>query len=324
MTYGNIQKFPSYNGGGGVPPAAALPEVGGDITGKKIGSESALSNWVGPYVTNMLGQGQALGNQAYQGYSGPLTAGESAGQSAAFQGIAGLDATVADMGAFAPTSFTGTGIAQQYMNPFVQSALEPQLAEARRQAEIQRVANAGRLTQAGAYGGSRQAVMESEGDRNLQRQLADITGRGYESAYDRGAQQFNVEQGQGQGAQDALNKYGLAALSTQADLGATQRDIEQQGVAADYAQFREERDFPYKQVQYMQSLLSGLPLATQSYTYAEPSRTSQIAALGGGASALYDSIFGGGSTSSAPTASSVGAPPVQIAGSAAQDFSNIG
>ena len=291
MTYGNIQKFPSYDGGGIVPPAAALPEVGGDITGKKIGSESALSNWVGPYVTNMLGQGQALGNQAYQGYSGPLTAGESAGQSAAFQGIAGLDATVADMGAFAPTSFTGTGIAQQYMNPFVQSALEPQLAEARRQAEIERVANAGRLTQAGAYGGSRQAVMESEGDRNLLRQLADITGRGYESAYDRGAQQFNVEQGRGQSAQDAVNQYGLAALTKQADLGATQRGIEQQGMTADYTQFQEERDFPYKQVQYMQSLLQGLPLATQSYSYAEPSTLSQIGQAGTAASDLYSTLF---------------------------------
>ena len=47
------------------------------------------------------------------------------------------------------------------MNHFIQTALDPQIAEARRQAEIQRVANDGRLTQAGAYGGSRQAIMES-------------------------------------------------------------------------------------------------------------------------------------------------------------------
>jgi hypothetical protein len=48
---------------------------------------------------------------------------------------------------------------------------------------------------------------------------------------------------------------------------AQQRDIESQGIAADYAQFKEERDFPYKQVQYQQSLLQDLPIAAQEMDY---------------------------------------------------------
>lgn len=48
------------------------------------GIESNLSNWAGPYVTNMLGQGQALANMPYQAYTGPLTAGESPLQTQAF------------------------------------------------------------------------------------------------------------------------------------------------------------------------------------------------------------------------------------------------
>ena len=262
------------------------------LVGKATGKESSLSTWAGPYVTEMLGRGQALASQPWQAYTGPLTAGESAPEAAAFQGIGSLNVPTEQMGTFTPTSFTDTGIAQQYMNPFIQTALDPQIAEARRQAEIQRVANAGRLTQAGAYGGSRQAIMESEADRNLLQNIAGITGQGYQTAYDRAAQQYNVEQDRERATPDAINKYGLSSLAAQANLGAKERDIEQQGIAADYKQFREERDFPYKQVQYMQSLLQGLPLATQSYTYAEPSRVSQIAALGGGASALYDNIFG--------------------------------
>jgi len=85
--------------------------------------------------------------------------------------------------------------------------------------------------------------------------------------------------------------FGLAALQKQADLGAQERAIEGEGVAADYAQFREERDFPYKQVQYMQSLLQGLPLKTQTYTYAQPSAVSQIGDTGGGIMDLYNTIF---------------------------------
>jgi hypothetical protein len=49
------------------------------------GIESNLSNWAGPYVTNMLGQGQALANMPYQAYTGPLTAGASDLQTSAFK-----------------------------------------------------------------------------------------------------------------------------------------------------------------------------------------------------------------------------------------------
>ena len=265
------------------------------MAGQQLGTESALSTYVGPYVTEMLGRGQALGSMDFQGYGGPLTAGESAAQQAAFSGIAGLAVPTDQMGAFTPGSFTDAGTAQQYMNPFLQAALQPQIDEARRQAAIQRAENAGRLTRAGAFGGSRQAIMEAEADRNLLQNIAGITGAGYSAAFDRAQQQFNVEQGRQQAAQDAANTYGLAALTRQADLGAQQRAIESEGVAADYAQFREERDFPYKQVQYMQSLLQGLPLATQSYSYAQPSKLSQIMQTSGGIMKLYDNIFGSGS-----------------------------
>ena len=259
---------------------------------QQIGTESALSNYVGPYVTEMLGRGQALGSMDYQGYGGPLTAGASAGQDAAFQGIAGLTLPTNDMGAFTPGSFTDTGIASQYMNPYLTQALQPQIDEARRQSDIQRVQDAGRLTQAGAFGGSRQAIMDSENRRNLLQNLAGITGAGYSTAFDKAQQQFNTEQGRQQTAQDATNTYGLAALTKQADLGAAQRGIESEGIKADYAQFKEERDFPYKQVQYMQSLLQGLPLATQSYSYAEPSSITSALNTAGGVKNLYDSIFG--------------------------------
>jgi hypothetical protein len=85
----------------------------------------------------------------------------------------------------------------------VQAALNPQIEEARRQAQISRLADAGRLTQAGAYGGSRQAIMESELNRNLGQNVAAITGQGYQDAYTQAMNQFNVEQGRQQTAQDA-------------------------------------------------------------------------------------------------------------------------
>ena len=248
--------------------------VPGDPVGQPASTQGSLADWASPYVTSMLGKGQALSEMPFQAYTGPLTAGQSELQTQAFQGLGALNVPTTQMGAFTPTSFTSGTTAQDYMSPYISAALEPQIAEAQRQAEIQRVQTAGRLGRAGAYGGARQAIMESEGQRNLLRNLADIYGTGMQQAYTQGMGQFNVEQQREMAAQDLANRYGLSALAAQQVGGGLQRDIEQQGIAADYGQFREERDYPYKQVQYQQSLLQGLPISKQETTYIEPSSFS--------------------------------------------------
>lgn len=315
------------------------------LAGATSGQESTLSNWVAPYVTNMLGRGEALSNLPYTPYQGQLSAGPSTLQQQAFGGIAGLTvptgleaasgaagdiATRAGGMAFDPSTFTagtwGTDTAQQYMNPYISQALQPQIDEARRTAEMQRIQNAGRLTKAGAYGGSRQAIMESELDRNLLQNVAGITGTGYRDAYDRAMQSYQTDASRGLQAQqmgeqsrqfgagfglDALSRelqarqaqsqLGTTALGAQRDVlgdqlraGDVQRDIESQGIAADIGQFEYERDYPYRQVQFMQSLLQGLPIGSQNVQYIEPSSISQAMGLGGGLLDLYNQVFRSG------------------------------
>ena len=263
-----------------------------DPIGSPASTTESLAGWAAPYVTGMLGKGEALANMPYQAYTGPLTAGQSELQTQAFQGLGALTVPTAQMGGFTPTSFTSGTTAQDFMSPYIGAALEPQIAEAQRQAEIQRVQNASRLGKAGAYGGSRQAIMESEGQRNLLRNLADIYGTGMQQAYTQGMGQFNVEQDRAQQAQDLTNRFGLSALAAQQLGGGLQRDIEQQGIAADYAQFKEERDFPYKQVQYQQSLLQDLPISAREMTYVEPSELSKILGYAGTMAEIYDVLKG--------------------------------
>jgi len=270
----------------GETTATTTPTIPDPLAGAQLSTESALSNWAGPYVTDMLGKGQALSETPYQAYQGPLTAGASDLQNQAFQGVAGLTLP-SNMGGYTPQSFTAEGTAQKYMNPYLQASLDPQIAEARRQSDITRLGYTGKLAQAGAYVGSRQAIMDSETNRNLGTNLAGIVGTGYNTAFDKAQNQFNTEQNFGLQSQNANNAYGLSALGKQADLGATQRGIEGEGIAADMAQFNQERDFPYKQVQYQQSLLQGLPLATQSYTYQQPSTVANAAGTAGGLASLY-------------------------------------
>lgn len=288
---------------------------GSSIVGAGTGVESSLSNWAGDYVTNMLGKGQALGEEGYNAYMGPLTAGESTLHTKAFEGIGGLALPSDQMGVsgYTPQTFTGpspdisaygaTGaeasglggmppnLIAQYMNPYLRSALDPQIADARRQSEIDRIANASRMTKAGSFGGSRQAVLDAENQAALQRNIAGITGAGYRDAYDKAASQFNIEQDRGITTQDKINKYGLDTIGAYTDLGEIQRGIESEGIEADRLQFEEERDFPYKQVQYLQSLLQGMPIEAKSYSYAAPSELSEILSGAGGIDALYKLLF---------------------------------
>jgi hypothetical protein len=88
-----------------------------------------------------------------------------------------------------------------------------------------------------------------------------------------------------------MNEYGISGLQSLADLGTTQRDIESEGITADRLQFEEERDFPYKQVQYMQSLLQGMPITAQSYSYAKPSELSELLASTGGIQKFIELLY---------------------------------
>ena len=383
------------------------------LVGEPTSRESSLSEWAGPYVTNMLGQGQALANMPYEAYGGPLTAGSSDLQNQAFSGLAnlavpmgtqtlpGFNQNTTTAGSFNPfatdtntfganqfgtnqtgtrtfganqfgtnnvgnKSFTDQGVAGQYMNPYLQQALDPQLREASKQAGMSRMADAARLSQAGAFGGSRQAIMESEGSRNMLNNMADITGRGYSQAYqqasslfgqEEGARreqanlneqrrlgqlntdearrlqqlesgenrrlnqfntgedrrlgqlntdeerrlgqfnvgenarrsQFNIESDRNQRNIQDDRRYGLDAIQAQLQGGATQRGIEQEGVAADMAQYEAERMNPYQNIQFMQSLLQGLPIATAQMGYAGPSDAQEMA---GGADWLREFLQG--------------------------------
>ena len=253
----------------------------------QIGTESTLASYAGDYVTDILGQGAALADEGYQAYTGPLAAGESDLQTQAFGGLGGLTIPTEGMSAFTGSMADPASVAS-YMNPYLQNVLDPQLEELRRQADISRVQDASRLTEAGAYGGGRQAVMEAEGRRNLLDQTRRALGEGYYKAFD----EARTGMGFDRDTQEQDRKYGLAALGAQLEGGDTQRGITAEGVAADKTQFEEERDFPYKAVQYMTSLLQGLPLETKSYTFQQPTFLESLRTDTADTMNIYDLLFG--------------------------------
>lgn len=249
---------------------------------------SGIAPFAQPYVAEYLGKAQALGNMPYQVYQGPLTAGPSALQTQAFKGIGSLAAPSAN---YTPVSgsFTDTGVAQSYMNPYLDQALQPQLQAMQRQADIQRNMLGAQAAKSGAFGGARSGLQESQLNADLMRQQQQATGQAYQNAFQQAQQQYNTEQqrkiqeaqfGAGYGLQNLAAQQNV--LNQMAGFGGQQRDIEQQGIAADYNEFLKQQQYPYQQVQFLRDMISGLPIGTVQNQPAQLSGIAQlVSALGG-------------------------------------------
>jgi hypothetical protein len=283
---GSVQKFQA----GGTPVATTPTTTAGGGVPLDTSRTSTLSPWVGDYVTGALGQGAALAQAPYQAYQGPLTAGASDLQQQAFAGASEM----AQAG-YQPGQFTGSftpQVAQQYMNPYLQASLDPQLKELQRQSDIARMSDASRLTKAGAFGGSRQAIMESEGRRNLLDKQQDVLGTGYKTAYDLAQQQFAKERGDEEASRQFGANFGMKSVDMLSGLGAAQRGITSEGLAADKAQFEEQRDFAYKMPQYQLNLLQGLPIGAQT-TASDQSGLAGLQSQISGLAGVYKTLQGG-------------------------------
>lgn len=307
-----------------------------------------IPEYAEPYVHTMLGatqkqlfdmndQGEITGFRPYKPYStdpSAYVAPFSPTQQQAFEGIRQLGpsqlgqvggqlAGAATMGAL------GTGYdpyrmgqftserAAQYMNPFLETAMEPQLREAQRASEVQRTIDQAQATRAGAFGGGRQAIVEAERQRNLGTQMGDIRARGYQTAFDQAQQNFAREQqmreqsrqyGAGlgmQGLQTALQGAGQmgalgqqefgqrqAALGMQQQVGAMQQAQEQQKINQAIQDFANAQQYPLMQLGTMSNMLRGLPMQAQTtnqYVAAPNPLTQGIGMAGAGAS-IYNAL----------------------------------
>ena len=322
---------------------------------------------IAPYAQNVLGQAQALTDTStnpYMQYQGERVAQFAPLQQLSYdnaqlmQGAPQLkDATAlagqAGLGAL-NTSFTynpyqtksftggtqgsydqatgkytpGTGMASQYMSPYMGEVVARQQADAERQALIAQQAQGAQAARAGAFGGSGYQLMRGQTAANLARQKGDIAAQGLQSAYQQGMGQFNAEQAatanaaqlnaqQGQfgaglglqGLQTAMTganalgtlgntqyqqNIGINALQNQ--YGLQQQAQMQKDIDTKYGDYLNYQNYPYKQLGFMSDIVRGAPLTqTGSSVYQAPPSTAQtIASLGLGAAGISKMFANGG------------------------------
>ena len=130
---------------------------------------------------------------------------------------------------------------QRFMSPYQQNVIDIEKREAKRQADIAARQLQDRASASGGLGGFREAIMQSEGQRNRAQLQADIQTRGSQAAYESaqrqlgaerqfGIQRFGAEQkalqSQEQFAQQAFNA-GEAAKQQAAAMGMTAQQQEE-------------------------------------------------------------------------------------------------
>jgi hypothetical protein len=207
----------------------------------------------------------------------------------------------AGLGAFEPYlqtagGYTGPDAYQQFMSPYQQQVIDASMTSFDKQAAMQRRGISDRALQAGAYGGSRMGVAESEYDA-----ASDMNRALMESQL--------LQQGYGQGIAGAQTAFQQQMGQAQAVPGMYQQDIAQLGRvgAIDQAQAQAEADAtretarlkayePYERLGYLGTgvtgLLGGYPGQYQSTVMPNPTPLQSALAIGTTGAGIYGAVTG--------------------------------
>ena len=261
-----------------------------------------------PYSTNMndyVAGFSPMQQNAQRGAS-QLTLPGQFGQGSQFANAAGLGSLgTASQAAGAGNNYyqmaTDPNAVNAFMNPYMQNALNPQLDEIRRQYDISGQQQKGAATGAGAFGGSREALMEAENTRNMGTTMNQAIGNAYNNAFQQAqnAQQFGANLGL-QGQQTALQGYGQAGqagallgqlgqqqlagqqgiIGTQNQIGAQQQALEQAKMNQDIQNYATAQQYPLMELGMMSNMLRGLPMSAPTTSMYQAQPTSLTQAIG--------------------------------------------
>ena len=260
-------------------------------------------------------------------------------RSRAFEGTGYLDPIQQQLQGLRPeaiTDVTRTGLTNigagfnpavgvgSFFNPFEQQVVDRTLGDLRRQSDIAGQRDRATAVGRGAFGGSRDAILQAERERNLLDKQADVAGRlrltGYQDASTRAQQAYEdamkrrlagVELGV-KGEQAAIDsalkglqlRGGIGELAQQmqlrgleglSGLGTARRGIEQQRLDAQRQSGLQDVYEPYQRLGFYSDILRGVPTSQQTLTTStapQPTYLSQLVGAAGTGLGLYGAAKG--------------------------------
>ena len=266
--------------------------------------QSNLPKYFEPYAVDMIKRAESESKREYTPYEGQRLADESTDlltsrdrvRNIADSGIAGLDTAQSGVKAGMGRALQGLGFqagqfdsaaAQQYMSPYMQNVVDVQKAQALLDFDRGQAGRDAQAIQAGAFGGSRQAIAQGLANEDLQRRLGEIQATGQQRAFEQAQQQFERDRA----ARESAERLGITAgesLTSQAGqlaqlgdlarkgdvqaaellekIGKDQQAREQAGLDLAYEDFVGQRDFPRESLTFLSSILRGVPVQPSTET----------------------------------------------------------
>lgn len=308
---------------------------GGSPKNTTTTSKTELDPAMRAMLQETYGRARTVADQPYTAYTGQAVAGLDPYQQAGIEqggrdalGGVGIGETATGFNTaqavsqYQPqmvgTGQWGGGAAQQYMSPYTQSVIDATNAQVDRNALQTTNATNAAATQAGAFGGTRQAVQTAENQRNADQIKAQTAAQLNDQAYANAQGMFTADQGRalqagmanqqaglqganlGLGAADLMGRLGMsrqqisaANANTLLGLGGVRQGQQQQVNDWNLQQFNEQRDWGLRGLGALSGVVSGMPSGSSTQATTPVYKNKTAGALGGAASgAAMGSMFG--------------------------------
>jgi hypothetical protein len=228
--------------------------------------------WLEEGSQQAVALGRKIGEREYTPYEGQRIAGIDPNEQRAYDLAATEGGTyradvdrarqLAERGS---QSFLDADI-QGYMNPYIKSALEPAARELREEGARQQELAKSQAGMAGAFGGSRAAIIQAETTGKSIEAISDLYERGYAQAFESAANRFDQDRVAARASSDQFKQLGADGQRMLANemnnllvTGGLKRSLEQAGLDFDYQQFIEARDWDITNLQPLLAALSTVP-----------------------------------------------------------------
>lgn len=256
-------------------------------------TQTILPEWYTQYARNLTGKAMSAAEEPYQPYTLPRIAGFQPEQEQAFSGYK------SSMGEYRPYiekaaqslergtgSFTAPGIAQKYMNPFIQNVVSGIGSTAARNLYENILPQVNRtFVGGGTFGGTRNQEFVNRAIRDTQAAALSEQNKAMMEGYNTAADLYGSEANRAITAAPYMGALGTQAqeqrmkeLSGLEAIGAARQGLAQKSADLAYQDFLAQRDYPWTQLERM-SRVAGTPSATGSTTVEKspgPSTASQI------------------------------------------------
>ena len=168
-----------------------------------------------------------------------------------------------------------------FMSPYQEAVIDPALRGIQERQDIAQQAAQEAAIKAGAFGGSRGTILESEAQKPYIQAAADTEAKLRQAGFEQAAQLAAQQQGFQAGLLSDLYGQQLQGLGMLSGIGGQQQALQQQALDVARGEFERALGYPAQQLAYLTGAVSGVPTLASQWQQKKTGPGDILAALAG-------------------------------------------